>query len=195
MGHFLYTYITNNMDLFLELKKIINTSETDEFNNNLDSLLIKYRKYKSVHTFKELDRLSMIYSEAYDFLTKEINNSLNDLNLICEDLDNMTSWLFTLGDAVACAQELRDVKISKSDRDMWKNNQLYYKQSVKSSTNHQTNLKGINDNEIFVKLYNQLNNIYKSLSTKISQTQSKLSTQKELYFRGLNNFNVKNENN
>lgn len=108
-----------------------------------------------------------IYKEAATFvqsLTKD-----KAIHEISETLETLSKHLQMLGELKSISETMLEIKISKEDETWRKTNLTDYKQSSKSSTTHQTNLRGLPTVapyslacKLFTSLYFDINNIIKS---------------------------------
>lgn len=127
---------------------------------------------KNVAKEAVLESLVIFYKGAVEFSEKTLNNDTEALNFITEDMARLGQYIPTVGLAKAIAKSVLENRLSNSDYKWRKNNLPDYKQSSKSSTTHQINLRGMDENHPFTLISELLTSLYFDMNTKFKALQS-----------------------
>jgi hypothetical protein len=141
----------------------------------LNSRLLRKEKVPSTVV---LTTLVEFYEEAVDFNENHLHNDLEALDCIVEDMAHLGQYITTVGTAKSIAKTVMENKLSNSDEKWRLTNLADYKQSSKSSTTHQINLRGLDDNKPFVLIFELINSLYYDMLNKNKNLQSQASTLK-----------------
>lgn len=141
----------------------------------LNSRILRKEKIASEEV---LTTLVDFYQEAIDFNENLLHNDLEALDCIVEDMAQLGQYITTIGTAKSIAKTIMENKLSNSDERWRLTNLADYKQSSKSSTTHQINLRGLDENKPYVLIFELINSLYYDMLNKNKNLQSQASTLK-----------------
>lgn len=142
-----------------------------------------------INTVDVLETLVKTYEEGLEFM-QDLHNNGENLQFLSEDMMKLGNYIPTIGLARALAEGVLENKLSLSDEEWRKNNLADYKQSSKSSTTHQINLRGKNDNMPFSIVSKSLTSLYFDMNTKFKCLQTIGSNLKFEIEKGLANYTI-----
>ena len=139
-------------------------------NLNLDQINAQLMSGVIFNTTDILTVLIKYYEEAIAF-NESLHDDSENLQFISEDLMKIGRYLPTIGKVKSTAKILLENNLSSVDEKWRKNNLADYKQSSKSSTTHQINLRGLNEIAPYALAYELISTIYLDLNTKFKSLQ------------------------
>jgi len=136
-----------------------------------------------------LEALVSVYQEGLEFMHNLYNNDEN-LAFLSNDMMKLGNYIPTIGLAKSLADAVLENKLSNSDEKWRKGDLADYKQSSKSSTTHQINLRGKNDNYPFYLVSKSLTTLYFDMNTKFKALQTIGSNLKFEIEKGLATYTI-----
>lgn len=124
-----------------------------------------------VNSIEVLAILVDVYEQSLDFLDS-LHNNTELVRFISEDLMKIGNYMPTLGMAKSVAETLLENQLSITDENWRKTNLADYKQSSKSSTTHQINLRGNNEIMSYSLISKSLISLYFDMNTKFKCLQT-----------------------
>ena len=137
---------------------------------NMNQIHHQLKNDEDINSEEVLDILEDTYSEGLEFLNSLHNNGEN-LQFISEDIMKIGNYIATLGTALSMAESILENKLSHFDKKLFKEDLAYYKLSSKSSTTHQINLRGHDENYRYNQVAKGLKRLYDDLNTKFKCLQ------------------------
>lgn len=132
---------------------------------NLNKINHQLTHNQKIDPILVLETLVEVYEGGMIFM-ENLHNNDEWIRYISEDLTLIGNYMPTIGMAKSIADALLEKMLSKSD-EKWRKNELAdYKQSSKSSTTHQINLRGLEDNHIFSLISKELTTLYFDMNRK-----------------------------
>lgn len=157
----------------------------------LKDISIKLLRKQDVTKENVLEILVKFYETAADFNENKLHNVGDNFECIIEDMRNLSIWISKVGLAKSLAEGVLENKLSKSDEHWRKTNLADYKQSSKSSTTHQINLRGKDENHPYSLVSKLLVNLYYDMNTKFKALQSISANLKFEIEKELLDYNIK----
>lgn len=133
---------------------------------NIQQLNNSLLKNQKIDSDEALQVLVDFYEQSLIFLDNDLNNDNEDPWLISEDMMKISSYMTTVGMAKSIAEAMLENRLSLADEDWRKNQTTDYKLSSKSSTNHQVNLRGLNEIHLFSLISKNLISLYFDMNRK-----------------------------